>query len=377
MLGNDLVGSIQSLVKTYSPPVLEVSDTLPDAPKFMPGEKVQAHVLAYLPNGRFQVDIKDQTLDLNLPRNTQPGDLIDLEVVESKGKLVLTFPSTNTKPEVPVEESQTPSQQVSLSNQGKMLSALSTDAQQQGMAKVHGQPLNPVLTGEHLEKLDSSQLSQQLQNKVETSGLFYESHQKEWVSGDRSLQALKQEPQAMLGKAIATESNEIAQQSGTLLKNDAVQANQNLSSSNQLANQTLSGQDQQMNTLDANQQIQQMVKQQLQVLDHRQFAWQGEVWHNQEMEWSVKDEGSPSAEEGDGRSWYSQLKLTLPQLGQMTISVSLTGNQVGVNFVSPNPDTVSKINQEKGRLLTQMDSAGLRLAQAQAKSDEVAPTDQQ
>ncbi|WP_026182463.1 flagellar hook-length control protein FliK [Leeia oryzae] len=352
MLGNDMVSSLQSLVKTYNPPLIDISDTSLETSQFVPGEKVQAHVLAYLPNGRFQVSIKDQILDLNLPRNTQPGEQLDMEVVESKGKLVLTFAqnAAQAAAQATPASTATSSQQVNLSEPGKLINALLNQNQADGAPEgVSGKPIAPQLIGDHLDTLDTGHLSSQLQARLENSGLFYESHQKAWVSGERSLQSLKQEPQAEIGKALtlqkspqdATPELKPAMPDMASLTNDA----------NKLT--------------DSAQQLQNLMRQQLHVLDERQLVWQGQVWPKQDMEWLVKDEGRHAqADQEEDRSWFSQLKLSLPQLGNLTVGVRLTGNQVSVQFSSQNEATVSQLNEAKQKLNAQMESAGLHLQQA-------------
>src|SRR5512147_1929396 len=93
MIQNDVVTQLQMLIKTSAPPLLEVSQQQLELPQLVPGQKLPAFVVANLPNGRFQVLIADKMLDMNLPKNTQPGDTVDLVFVTAKPRLTFVLAS--------------------------------------------------------------------------------------------------------------------------------------------------------------------------------------------------------------------------------------------------------------------------------------------
>jgi hypothetical protein len=115
MIHNDVLSQLQLLIKTSAPPLLEVSQQQLEVPQLTPGQKVPAHVVANLPNGRFQVLIADKALDMNLPKNTQPGDTVELVFVTEKprltfilasdlGAVAATANAANAKPQVSLSE---------------------------------------------------------------------------------------------------------------------------------------------------------------------------------------------------------------------------------------------------------------------------------
>ena len=60
--------------------------------------------------------------------------------------------------------------------------------------------LTPILTG---YLTNSAELSASLQKAIIQSGLFYESHQAQWINGKNTLENLQQEPQGKLMPALA------------------------------------------------------------------------------------------------------------------------------------------------------------------------------
>jgi hypothetical protein len=91
MIHNDIQNQLQLLIKTSAPPLIEVAQHTLETPQWTPGQRLPAHVLASLPNGRFQVMVGDQTLDLNLPRSTQAGDTLELTYLSSSPRMTFAL----------------------------------------------------------------------------------------------------------------------------------------------------------------------------------------------------------------------------------------------------------------------------------------------
>lgn len=194
MIHNDALKQLDLLVKRAAPPLLEVArDASREEPVLAPGERVQAHVLASLPNGRFHVLIKDQVLDMNLPPNTQPGEALDLAVIKTEPRLTFAVAADIQRA---IERSPA---DVRLSDAskylGNLLARTPADSSSSRLA-VQAAPL--LATASDLG--DTALLAGKLQNSLSGSGVFFESHQAEWVSGQRTLQQLLGEPQARFGQ---------------------------------------------------------------------------------------------------------------------------------------------------------------------------------
>ncbi len=194
MIHNDALKQLDLLVKRAAPPLLEVArDASREEPVLAPGERVQAYVLASLPNGRFHVLIKDQVLDMNLPPNTQPGEALDLAVIKTEPRLTFAVAADIQRA---IERSPA---DVRLSDAskylGNLLARTPADSSSSRLA-VQAAPL--LATASDLG--DTALLAGKLQNSLSGSGVFFESHQAEWVSGQRTLQQLLGEPQARFGQ---------------------------------------------------------------------------------------------------------------------------------------------------------------------------------
>ena len=180
MMHNDGMSQLDLLVKRFSPPLLEVSRDSAEEPKLAPGERVQAHVLASMPNGRFQVLVKNQVLDMNLPSNTQPGEQLDLSVVKNQPRLTFAFTSDLQRalPQLAPE--------VKLSDAVKYLGALLNRVDEGTYKAATLKIQTPPLLAAESADVDTAKLAQTLQKNLSQSGVFFESHQAEWVSGQRS-----------------------------------------------------------------------------------------------------------------------------------------------------------------------------------------------
>ena len=202
MIHNDIQNQLALLVKTSAPPLIEVAQSPAETPQWTPGQRVPAFVLASLPNGRFQVQVEDQILDMNLPRNAQPGEKLELTYLTSSPRLTFAM-SQDLERALPSNSG------VSLSQTAKFLGALlqrGTTENGRAPAVANSQA---VLPGAPAGIQD---FAAALRTAVSQSGLFYESHQAQWVIGERSLTSLLQEPQARLpGVNDALQKDQIGQ----------------------------------------------------------------------------------------------------------------------------------------------------------------------
>jgi flagellar hook-length control protein FliK len=107
----------------------------------------------------------------------------------------------------------------------------------------------------------------------------------------------------------------------------------------------------------------------LQVLESPQFVWRGEVWPGQALKWQISRETDPQAEEstaavadeGDA-GWESHLKLTLPQLGTLTVHIKLDARQAfSIRMVPEQSEVEPLLQQNQGRLIEQLAAAGCTL----------------
>lgn len=329
MIHNDIQNQLALLVKTAAEPLIEVAQDVTQTPQWVPGERLPAYVLASLPNGRFQVQIQDQVLDMNLPRNSEPGEQIELTFISSSPRL--TFALTND-----LARTLPPSSGVTLSDTAKFLGAL---LQQSGTGAELTSPLAkvvPVLAGAPTSAQD---FAVALRSAVSQSGLFYESHQAQWVNGARSIETLRQEPQANL-PPLASASGGPAP-----------------SVDDKLALDMMSTVKDPVHPL-----AQPLVQQQLETLDTRQIQWQGQVWPGQDMDWQIEEDNSHGANaEDEAPRWRTHLHLDLPGLGGVTARLALDGKGVRVEMNAERSDSAAMLRQDILSLADAMEASGLKV----------------
>lgn len=381
--------------------VLEAVKLAPDDIRLTVGEKVQATVTNQLPNGRFAVLVKDQLLDLNLPRNTQPGEKLDLTVVSKSPTLTFSLALQDAKPTL----AQGPN--VALSK-GAMLLSEVLSKPSDGKAAVL-QQAQPLFSG----KPDTGQLAGQLAGRLTESGLFYESHQAEWVSGQRPLQSLLREPQALLNLPIADEAQDgktpAATKDGTssvlgkaeatatsvkegqastafkeatspeLLHKDGMQSvvpkdgKELIETKINLAANKAQEQIQQAvakkaDDIPPEQAMRQLVRQQVDLLEQRPLIWQGNAWPGQPLQWQLElqNEQEQQAElPTEQRQWQTKLELTLPKLGALGVVATMVQGQFSLRFNAVDEKTVSLIQTHRVDLMQRFEAAGLTLVKSQ------------
>ncbi|HSI23845.1 MAG TPA: flagellar hook-length control protein FliK [Methylophilaceae bacterium] len=344
MIHNDIQSQLQLLIKTSAPPLIEVAQSALETPEWTPGQRLPAHVLASLPNGRFEVRVGDQILDLNLPRNTQAGDTLELTYLSSSPRVTfaLTRDLANTLP------ANTP---VSLSDTAKFIGSLLQKGGEAGQAAQIGKAI-PVMTA---PPSDTAVLAQSLRQAVSQSGLFYESHQVQWLSGERNLDSLLQEPQGRLSPLL---------DQGDAQKSAAVDPKQVLANKpaemGALAAGALNAEAAKSEPVHP--QSLQIVQQQLQTLDSRQIVWQGQVWPGQEMKWEIEEDASRRQEsEQEAAHWHTRLNLQLPSLGGVSAKLAFVNGSIQLDIAADNAASVERLRRAQASLAERFEASGLAL----------------
>lgn len=358
MIHNDIQAQLQLLIKTSAPPLIEVADSPISTTQWTPGQRVPAFVLASLPNGRFQAQVGDQLLDLNLPRNTQPGETVELTYVGSNPRPTFTLTQDLAKT-LPGNS------QVGLSDAAKFLGSLiekgSSQSTESNAAMVGGAKAVPVLEGAPTSTVN---LALALKDAVSKSGLFYESHQAEWAAGERSLAAIKQEPQAQLPQLNQTQqvqeksvSSAPLSQPNISLPNDKEVGlgvtNPSVTNSNQSELNT--------NNTIVHPQATNIVRQQLDVLDTRQIVWQGQVWPGQEMKWEIEQEqdNNGHANDQDIKLWQTKLNLQLPNMGGLKAKLAFVNGGIKLDIAADGASSADLMKSRQAALVSRFDALGL------------------
>jgi hypothetical protein len=255
-------------------------------------------------------------------------------------------------------------------------------------ASAHAQPTTTIST--QLASV-SAQLVPLLRQALSQSGLFYESHQAQWLSGKVDLASLLREPQAQgtgqpasgrpttgTGATLAplpssgqgtgsTASAETAPRAGNVasaLANAAAQAfgraeapvarirevsaqqAENIMRNNPVAERLLP-----------------IVHQQLESLASHQYLWHGMAWPGQMFEWIIEDprgEGHAEGDDADGQ-WDTTLRMTLPRLGGVEARVQLSANGVALRLQVEDKFAVARLETHRDELAGALEAAGVPL----------------
>ena len=333
-------------------------DKQPPAPqaRWAPGDQMSARVEAALPGGRFHVRVDDVLLEMNLPEGFKSGDRIELQFVSAQPRPSFILQS---QPEPPRQE-------VELSPGGRalgeILKSVAPEKQAQPASVKSAAPLLPAPSAE------APKLAAALSNAVSTSGVFYESHQSQWVLGQRPVQDLLNEPQGKLSPALRS-----ADQPGKMPALLPSSAPDRGKPSPVAAAAPAPGSSSAERIAPAPSPVHQdalpQVRNQLQALETQQLVWQGQLWPGQEMEWSIHDPGEDQSHGGEAQPWFTQLRLGLPQLGALTADLALVDRALRIRLTAPNANAEQKMSAGREALASALSAAGIDLISFKVAAD--------
>lgn len=331
-LGQDFVATTEAKL-----PLIEV------------GQQVSAKVEGQLQNGNFKVTINGQPLQMSLPEGTKPGDSVNLVLIGRDPRLTFKLDLPQSAPSA------------ELSQAGRLVSQLVPNASRPNVPLTSAKPVLPSPPQE------PGQLAQALQNTLAKSGLFYESHQAQWVMGERPLEQLMQEPQnASAPMPPPQQSAAQGPASRQLAPQQSIFQLQAESAENPVASQSTHT-DAQLRIKESTLPI---VRQQIDALESGEFNWNGQIWPGQSMDWQVRaeedDQGNHQA--GDPpKVWLSRLRLTLPTLGEIDANLRLSPTGVQISLKVSRADTESSLKSQSRMLQKSMEANGIALVSMAVK----------
>ncbi|MFA7399497.1 MAG: flagellar hook-length control protein FliK [Sideroxydans sp.] len=295
------------------------------------GQQVQGTVQAQTAPGQFQVRIADHVVQLQLPAFVRSGDLISLQVTSLQPRLAFSLSSATN----PVSTSE------QLSSASRMLSSMTQQPLEQPYVKSLQRA--PLWIANQASAPDTTVLADKLHHALSHSGLFYESHQVQWIAGMRSTPQLMQEPQ-----------NQLPQQNTAIL-NEAVKMNAPATPS----------------TIPEH--LQNLVQQQLHALENRQVLWQGVAWEGQEMRWEVREESPRRSTTGEPEGqWITEIHLDLPRLGNLSARLSLNGGAVNLTFSARDEKTRELLGNASTQLVSALNERDIPVLQTRIEKMEEA-----
>ncbi len=344
----------------------EIQSQLPD---LVPGQRIFATLQRMLPDGTFRALVAGQQLTLSLNHAANTGDTLELVVTQTTPKAVFAQLAN------PAAANSSASGQPQLSQTGRLISFLLTGQPAAEPAALSGnRPLlaSPPASG-------GGPLVPAMRQALSQSGLFYESHQVQWLAGKIDTAALLREPQSQTmpqpGTAAATAAAANTPQPPALqtAAAHAVAAPQPRGTAETISQPTandpardseISGRhralasgmpDDGASSPRAGpipERILPILHQQLDALGTNQYFWQGQIWPGQHLEWIIED---PRGErEGDGseelEDWNTTLRLTLPRLGGLEAQLHLTPAGVALRLRADDAETVASLESRRPAL---------------------------
>lgn len=115
-----------------------------------------------------------------------------------------------------------------------------------------------------------------------------------------------------------------------------------------------------------------LVRQQLDVLATQQFRWTGEVWPGAKLDWTIEPERERRGRSGDTKegeaqqAWRTRVTLALPTLGTVDADLVLTGTQLVVR-VQASPGGAARLTSGGAAFGRRLEAAGIELAGLQIR----------
>jgi hypothetical protein len=251
---------------------------------------------------------------MQLPKGHQPGDRLQLTLLARLPQLTFVL---RVSPQEDI---------VDLTSAGEAITKI--------LRLANGNSVAPSLTGYEPIVSESTaeplQISRGLRDRLATSGLFYESHVAEWVTGSRSLASLSREPQQQLT------ANTSAQITGVL------------------------------DTAASDTELARLVQLQLGLLEQQHVVWCGDLWPGQGMRWEVEKHGQqPDPEDRcqeiaeSASDWATAIQLELPALGRVSARLRVTMDRLQIEIETADSGAASKLTDRASELVHSLHDSGL------------------
>jgi len=312
-------------------PLLRFQADGDDAPaRLVPGTRVFMQVIEPLIDGGVRARVVNGNAEHRLPFDAKSGARVQVLVA-----------GTEAQPTFLLLQGDTGAADTSLSRAARVLAALTSPTDQPTRPPVVSSSA-PLLPG---PGVDAPALSRALADALARSGLFYEAHQAQWISGARDREALLHEPQARLTlREVASETS--------IARGNADMATR--SAENRTPAQELSGV--------VHRDTVALVQQQLAALETGALVWRGEAWRGQKLEWTVqRDSGRQASNDGENTygQWRTRVRITMPHLGAIDASLAIDARGLEVRIAAVDVNAANALRSAAPLLAATLGEAGL------------------
>lgn len=198
---------------------------------------------------------------------------------------------------------------------------------------------------------------QAISQNVQQSGMFYESHLAQLVKGQTTPAQLQQQPQAQahLQAAQHNDSDKPAADKA---------APQSLLAAQTATNLQQSG---------IEPSVQNIVRQQLEVLANQLFAWRGEAWPGVPMELEIQRHQEEEEEQAEANPehntpWQTLLRVELPNLGAVEARLHIDEKSLRLHLQAP--EAADQLNANLPPLIQRLQAQGISIEQLQVATGE-------
>ena len=370
-------------------PVTAVHEIPSDLPELRTGQTFSARIQEVLPDNTYRALVAGKQLTLQLPEGAKAGDQLELLVIDRSAKVVIAK-QVETAPAATDESAPYPF--AKFSPAARMIGQL-LPAEGQSPPPVQLNRGQPLLAEPPQSQSAAGQLAPTLAKAVTQSGLFYESHQAQWITGKLPLEQLLQEPQGQrsLPTAFQLAAAEIEARAatpagvaerpvtaGNILQN-LLAGNEKVGAGGTAPNAAPAAQAAPQTVALAQQvpdELRPLVQQQLEAVATQRMMWHGEVWPQQPMDWEIEQDNEREAgDTGEEASrWRTTLSLTTPRLGRVDANLQLSANGVRITLATPYGASAADLRDAAPQLAEALAAAGVPLLAFQVKhEDEYAP----
>jgi hypothetical protein len=389
-------------------PVAPVHEIPSDLPELRPGQTFSARIQEVLPDNSYKALVAGKQLTLQLPEGAKAGDTLELLVIDRSNKVVIAK-QVETRPTA-ADDANAPYPFAKFSPAARLIGQLLPAEGEAAQPAALGRGA-PILPQPPQSPVATAQLASNLAKAVSQSGVFYESHQAQWVTGKLPLAQLLQEPQGQRSaqtayqfaavELVARFSAQQEQPDAPPVEQAARQAAADGGAARQAGSAGIAAALQQglnpgkvgagetagsapapasaAQVAAAAQQVpdelRPLVQQQLEAAGTQRLFWHGEVWPRQAIDWEIEWEGERAADGSEEESlrWRTALSLTTPRLGRVDASLQLSAQGVSIALATPHGASAADLRAAAPQLAEALGAAGVPLLGFQVRHEEPTP----
>ncbi len=368
MIPTDVGLQVRTQTEAGTHPIRAIGDIPGDLPELQPGQVFRARIQDVLPENTYRAVVAGRLMTLSLPEGAKAGDTLELVMVSRSQRSILAQRSDGSSGAVVA-----PFENASLSRTGQLIAnLLGAEGETPPPASfARGAPVLARVPANGAEI--ARELPGNLARAVSESGMFYESHQVQWVLGQRPLASLLLEPQGQLSEPDAgpTFMQAKAEESALAIRRDNAGAGAARDAENARGPLPagLTDADAASGTesrpLAVPEELRTLVQQQLEAGASNRLVWMGDVWPDQPMEWEIHRDDQGRAPTDPLDLWQTRLRLDLPQLGMVDVRMQLGGGAVNLMIGAASERAGEQLQAALPALQDSFAAAGLNLAGAQ------------